>query len=148
MVFSRIKDFIAFVLCFLSINAYSDDINIESPWVLSQPAVSANGAIYLVLVNSGMEPDVLFGGETEAAEKVELHEYDHVHGAMKMKRLESIVIPAHDSVIFEPGGRHIMLVNLRVHLNEGLEFPLVLEFDKAGKIAISIKVVSSPPGVQ
>jgi copper(I)-binding protein len=56
----------------------------------------------------------------------------------------SITIPAHGSARFEPGGPHLMLSGLKEPLTLGQAVPLMLTFEKAGTVAVELKVERRP----
>lgn len=61
-------------------------------------------------------------------------------GMMTMKPVESIELPADTEVVLEPGGLHIMLIDLVEPLKVGSSFDLTLRFEKAGTTTISVRV--------
>ncbi len=61
-------------------------------------------------------------------------------GMMTMKEVTSVMIPAGGTVHFEPGGYHVMLIELVKPLEVGQTIPLTLTFAKAGKIEVTATV--------
>ena len=61
-------------------------------------------------------------------------------GAMTMQEVESIPLPAGETVKLEPGGYHIMLLDLAEPLEEGMEFELTLTFEQAGELTVTVTV--------
>jgi len=59
---------------------------------------------------------------------------------MSMQQVPSIVVPAGESVALEPGGFHIMLMQLAEPLETGSEFTVTLTFEKAGAIDVNVTV--------
>jgi copper(I)-binding protein len=49
-------------------------------------------------------------------------------------------IPAQGQIVLEPGGKHIMLVNLNQDLKEGENLNLTLVFEKSGEIKVTVPV--------
>jgi periplasmic copper chaperone A len=47
--------------------------------------------------------------------------------------------------VFQPGGLHVMLLDLKAPLKEGEHFPVTLTFEKAGQVTISVAVRRSAP---
>jgi hypothetical protein len=66
---------------------------------------------------------------------------------MRMRKEDSLPLPAGKSVSIEPGGLHIMLIGLKQPLVEGETFPMHLTFEKAGGIDITVHVQGKPPVV-
>ena len=84
------------------------DIHIQSPWARALPPTSPNGAVYLTLTNHGAHPDKLLGASADVAERVEVHSHILEDGMMKMRPVESVILPPHEDVLFAPGGQHII----------------------------------------
>ena len=121
-------------------------LHIEHPWALAVPAVSPNGAAYLVIHNKGEQSDKLLGAETPRAGKTEIHEHLHKDGMMKMQQVQGGVdIPADGEVRLEQGGYHLMMFGLKQPLNDGDTFPLTLHFQNAGELEVQIHVQKEAP---
>lgn len=59
---------------------------------------------------------------------------------MEMRQVDSVGVPAHGDLRFEPGGLHVMLLGLKAPLKEGQHFTLRLQFEHAGAIPADIIV--------
>ena len=116
------------------------DIHIQSPWARALPPTSPNGAVYLTLTNHGSHPDKLLSASADVAERVEVHSHILEDGMMKMRRVESVILPPHEDVLFAPGGQHIMLMGLKQPLAAGDRFGLLLEFDQAEQTSVEVVV--------
>src|SRR5690606_38756294 len=88
------------------------DMVVTAPWARATPGALRIGAVYLTITNGGGAPDRLLRAETPAAERVELHINEMRDSVMRMRAVESVVLPPRQSVRFEPSGMHLMLVNL------------------------------------
>lgn len=108
-------------------------------WIREAPAVARNNAAFLILKN-GARKDVLLGVETPVAEVAEMHEMSMAGGLMRMQRLPRIVLAPHAEIKFAPGGRHIMLINMKKPLKAGDRAPLTLNFRKAGRMTVQAEV--------
>ena len=113
--------------------------------VWTRPATKADGlsAVYMVIENTGDQPDRLLHAHCDVAGTVELHETKMEGGVMKMQPVDGIDIPAKGTVELKPGGLHIMLIGLTRDLNPGDEIGLELHFDKAGHVPVKA-VVQKP----
>jgi len=65
---------------------------------------------------------------------------------MRMRPVDGIDVPAEGKAVLEPGGFHIMLINLKAPLFEETVIPLTLEFEKAGKVEIEAVVEAAGAG--
>lgn len=102
---------------------------------------TGNGVVYVTIINTGEEDDALVSGETDRAERIEIHESAMVNGNARMQPLESALpIPAGETVALEPGGAHLMLVNLTEDIRLGDVFEVTLEFERAGEVTIEVPV--------
>lgn len=61
-------------------------------------------------------------------------------GAMTMKPVDAVELPAGKAVKLEPGGYHIMLLDLVKPLEVGEKIELTLTFDKAGEKTVTAQV--------
>ena len=61
-------------------------------------------------------------------------------GAMSMQEVDSIPLPAGETVSLEPGGYHIMLLELAEPLEDGTTFELTLMFEEAGEQTVTVTV--------
>lgn len=121
-----------------------DKLSIEGAWARPLPPVTPNGAAYLVVMNHGRHADWIVGGSAGIADKIELHTHVHKDGLMKMQKLEQVAVAAGESVAFQPGGMHIMLIGLNKPLVEGDMFSLTLQFANAGEQQIVVHVADGP----
>ena len=129
-------------------------LKIEDSW--ARPGIpGGNSAIYFIVENSTDEPDVLLGVELSVAASVEMHrtvamEMDNEGGeddgglsggqVMKMEEQDQIEIPARSDVVLEPGGLHIMLIDLADGLEPGDEIMILLRFQAAGEVEQTVIV--------
>ncbi|MYJ52133.1 MAG: copper chaperone PCu(A)C [Gammaproteobacteria bacterium] len=132
-------------LALLGIEAGAHDLSVSSAWSLSPPPSSSNGAVYLVVENSGPKADMLMGAEADVARKIELHATSHEDGQMKMHHHHSFEVPADGSLELAPGALHIMLMGLVEPLEAGQSFDLKLMFMHAGEMSVEVEVLESPP---
>lgn len=98
------------------------------------------GVAYLSITNRGTVADELIGASTPAAGSVEMHETSIVDGMARMRPIPQIAIPPGATVKVEPGGIHLMLVDLKAALERGKTVPLVLEFRHAGKVTVQLAI--------
>ena len=96
----------------LSVPVHADEAPLESrdAWIREAPPGRTMTAGYVTFVNPGPESVTLVAASAlEGAEKVELHTSERSDGMMRMRRLETVEVPAGGEVAFAPGGHHLML---------------------------------------
>ncbi|MFD2233044.1 copper chaperone PCu(A)C [Phaeospirillum tilakii] len=129
------------VLALLSLPAHAGEIEIVSP-VLRLPAISGgNGAVFLTIVNHG-PADRLTAASLPNTRATELHTHQRDGAVVRMRRVESIEVPANGRAELRPGGDHIMAIGLDPAPAAGEEVTLTLTFAQAG--TIETKVTASP----
>lgn len=92
------------------------------------------------LVNTGTQADALVGASTDVAKIVEIHNMTMENGVMSMFPVEQIEIPAGGSVDLQPGGFHVMLIDLNQDLNVGDEVELTLKLASGKEIKVTAPV--------
>lgn len=98
-----------------------------------------NAALYLT-VTSGGDEDSLVAASTEVADRVELHESSmSADGTMTMQPVDSF--PVSGSLVLEPGGLHLMLVEVE-RLEVGDTVDVQLDFADAGTVDVTAEVVA------
>jgi len=125
---------IVFVLLILSQNllAADDDVSIIDPYVRAVAPGQTVSAAFLQLENKSAETRTIINAVSPISKVVELHSHVHENGMMKMRRIDSIEIPAHGKTALKPGGLHIMLIGLHKPLKLDQKVSITLEF-KNGK---------------
>jgi copper(I)-binding protein len=117
------------------------DLVITQAWSRATPGGAKIGGGYLTIENKGSAPDRLIGGSADVAGKVQVHEMATSNGVMTMHPLDNgLTIEPGKTVKLAPGGYHLMLFDLKSPLKQGDKVPLTLEFEKAGKVKLSLDV--------
>jgi periplasmic copper chaperone A len=117
------------------------DLVITQAWSRATPGGAKIGGGYLTIENKGTAPDRLIGVAGEVAGKIEVHEMAMKDGVMTMRPLENgLIIEPGKIVKLAPGGYHLMMFDLKNPLKQGDKVPVTLEFEKAGKVTVSLDV--------
>jgi periplasmic copper chaperone A len=117
------------------------DLVITQAWARATPGGAKVGGGYLTIENKGSAPDRLIGGSADISDKVQVHEMAMNNGVMTMRPLDKgLVIEPGKIVKLAPGGYHLMMLDLKGPLKQGDKVPVTLEFEKAGKVKLSLDV--------
>jgi copper(I)-binding protein len=117
------------------------DLVITQAWSRATPNGAKIAGGYLTIENKGSAPDRLVGGAGDIAGKVEIHEMTMKDGVMTMRPLDKgLAIEPGKTVKLAPGGYHLMMFDLKGQLKQGDKVPVTLEFEKAGKVTLSLDV--------
>ena len=117
------------------------DLVITEAWTRATPKGAKIGGGYLTIENTGSAPDRLIGGSADVAGTVQVHEMSMDNGVMKMRPMDKgLTIDPGKTVKLAPGGYHLMMMDLKSQLKQGDKVPVTLEFEKAGKVTVSLDV--------
>jgi periplasmic copper chaperone A len=127
-------------------------VSVSDPWIRATVPQAKVAGAFMQLKSA--KPAKLVEAKSPAAGRVELHKMAMEGQTMRMRQVESIDLPAGQTVSLAPGGYHLMLLDLKHQLKEGEQVPLTLTVaDAAGKrenIALSVSVkplaYTPPPG--
>jgi len=126
--------------------AQADDVTIGSlkisgAWARATPKGAPVGGGYMTITNTGDLPDRLVGGSSDVSSRFEIHEMSMDNGVMKMRPLEKgIEIKPGQTIDLKPGGYHVMFVGLNKPFEIGQHIKAMLQFEKAGKVNVSLDV--------
>lgn len=143
-----VLQFFALAALFVVLNAparaqevKAGDLVITQAWSRATPGGAKIAGGFLTIENKGAAPDRLIGGSSDIVGKVEIHEMAMNNGVMTMRPLDKgLVIEPGKTVKLAPGGYHLMLMDLKQPFKQGDKVPVTLEFEKAGKVALSLEV--------
>ena len=122
------------------------DVSVFDYWVKSSEMSMVGGmtAVYGTITNNSSKEITLVGGLADVAGKVEVHEMAMIDGAMKMQKIDGgLVIPAGQSVVLEPGGNHLMLLELTEAVEPGSQISVTLDFEGTEDVTLE-GVVAKP----
>ncbi len=107
----------------------ADAIMVEDAWVKAAVPGSMTAG-FGVLENSSDHDATVVSVESPASSMLELHEtVADSSGQMMMREVKGgFVVPAKDHMHLEPGGNHLMLMNILNELKAGDEVPFTLVF--------------------
>ncbi|HEX5091929.1 MAG TPA: copper chaperone PCu(A)C [Burkholderiales bacterium] len=100
-------------------------VEVKDAWVRGMvPGQDTTGAFLSI---TSKQDARLVGVRTPAAGMAELHRSTMEGGVMRMRPVESLLLPAGTPVELKPGGYHLMLMHVKQALKEGGKVPLTLE---------------------
>lgn len=129
-------------------------IDVGDPWARTSAMMQSAGAVYMDLTAEEADALVSASVDESVAAVVELHETmggdmgdaDDMEGEgegdgmMSMSPVDRIDLPAGETVSLEPGGFHIMLLDLAEPLATGETFEVTLEFDSGESRTVEVEV--------
>lgn len=127
-----------------SASAPAQVAKVESAWARPTVAGQSAGGGYLKIAG-GATADRLLSASAPVARNVEVHSMEMEGDVMRMRPLDSVAVPAGQTVELKPGGMHVMFMGLAQPLKSGSSFPLTLRFEKAGDVTVQVKVAPQAP---
>ena len=115
-------------------------VEVEGGWARPTPPTAQVAAGYAVVRNRGIDSDRLVSAASPIAERVELHQMTHDGGIMRMRQIDGVLVPAKGVITLEPGGIHLMLINIKHPLKVGESVPVTLRFERAGERQTTLQV--------
>ncbi|MBD3616974.1 MAG: copper chaperone PCu(A)C [Gracilimonas sp.] len=107
-----------------------------------RPAASGGtSAAYFTYINTLSVADTIVSVSSPQAGMAQLHEsYETEDGLMGMREQKNVVIQPEESITFQQGGLHIMLMQLNEDLTKGDSVLVEIELEQAGVISRVIPV--------
>ena len=118
----------------------ADKIVIREAWIQEGPPSQKITAAFMLIENHNAAEISLLSASTDAARVVELHEMLIEEGMMRMRKVDAIKVPAGGVVKLEPGGYHLMVIDLNRELKAGAEVRVTLRFSNRVEKTINVPV--------
>jgi len=114
-----------------SLPAWAAQISVTDAWVrAAMPGQPVGGAYMQIRSDADAR---LIGVSSSVVPRVEVHEMTMDGDMMRMREVKAVELPKGKTVSLEPGGFHIMLMNLKKPIVVGDSIPLTLVIESDGK---------------
>ncbi|HVS27293.1 MAG TPA: copper chaperone PCu(A)C [Burkholderiales bacterium] len=124
-------------MCWVGTTA-AGEVDVVQAWVrTTAPGQQVAGA-YLQITSA--VPAKLIAASSPVAGSVEIHSMRMEGGIMKMRQLQDLDLPANKPVKLEPGGLHLMLLDLKTPLKPGDRVLLRLTVQRANQSRLETEV--------
>jgi copper(I)-binding protein len=122
----------------------SPTVTVTKPWVrYLLPSVPAAG--YMTVRNDGDSDAVLTGASSPSCGMLMLHKSEDSSGMAMMMDMQTITIPAHGSVTFQPGGYHLMCMSPVMKLGDTVKLTLSFQDGPAMTVAAPVYGAQGAP---
>jgi copper(I)-binding protein len=105
-------------------------VSVSDPWIRATVPQQKTAGAFMQL--RSVKPARLVEVKSPVAGRVELHQMAMEGQTMRMRAVESIDLPAGQTVNLASGGYHVMLFDLKRQLKDGEQVPLTLTVVDAG----------------
>jgi copper(I)-binding protein len=123
------------------------DVAVQNAWVRTTvPGQKGTGAFMSLTAKSDLR---LVGASSAVAGVTEVHEMKMNGDVMQMRAVSGLDLPAGRAVALQPGGFHVMLLDLKTALPKNTTVPLTLLFKDAkgmqSKVDLMVPVATTAP---
>jgi len=105
---------------------FTEPVKITGAWARTTAPGASTAAVYMKLESA--VPLKLVQAVSEASKSAEVHEMKMVDNVMQMRPLIPLEVEAGKPVLFQPGGYHIMLLDIKKPVKSGDLVPVRLTF--------------------
>lgn len=124
------------------------EVTVKDAWVRTTvPGQKGTGAFMSITAKTDLR---LVGASSAAAGVTEVHEMKMNGDVMQMRAISGLDLPAGKTVALQPGGFHVMLLDLKTALPKNVTVPLTLLFKDAkgveSKVELTVPVSTTAPG--
>ena len=117
----------------------------QGAWVRSLPPGAEVTAAYGTLMNHGAEVVSITNVSSTVGNEAQMHDVMSEGDQRRMVHLPSVDIAPGESLLFQPGGRHIMLIGVTETLAEGSDIELCAESAAGTRACTQAKVRRQAP---
>ncbi len=115
----------------------------HEPWSRPLAPGATVAAGYMHLMNHTAQAETLVGARADGVGRIELHDMAEVDGVMQMRPIEGGVPLAVDGMAaFQPGGKHLMFIDVTRSWNEGDVVPVTLLFESGTEVIVDVAVAT------
>jgi periplasmic copper chaperone A len=122
----------------LMVSAAHAQIAVEEAWIRATPPGATTAAGYLII--RADSADRLLSVTSPAAERVEPHITVHEGDVARMREVKGYDVPANGTLELKPGGAHLMFINIKAPMKEGMTVPATLKFQRVGDFKVEFQV--------
>ena len=119
------------------------DLSIHAPFARETLPNQPVAGGFMTITNAGETDDRLIAVTSPAAGRTEIHEMKMDGDVMRMREIAGgLVIPAGETVTLEPGGYHLMFMDLEGPFVAGETTEVTLTFETAGDVVLTYPIVT------
>ena len=122
-------------------------MTVSSAWARASAPGQTDGALYFEIETA--DDDVLLAVTVpeSVADHAEIHEeLADAEGRMTMREVAGgLALEGGETTLFEPGGLHVMLVDLAAPLVDGSSFDATFELERGDAVTVTVRIAQSAP---
>ena len=115
-------------------------VSVRDPWIREAPPGMTTMAGYMALRNNTSQPQVLVAANSSSFETLMMHRTMIQDGMASMAHTSQIELAPNASLVFAPGGYHLMLTNPKRTLRAGDRVDIILEFRGGLRLPVTFEI--------
>ncbi len=134
--------FLFFIFFYCSAHSENQNLVFHGAYTFETYPGQKACAVYVSIFNNTKKKFTINSLESDIAGKAEIHEVILKDDIVSMKRVEKLIISSKEQVYFQPGGNHIMLMNLKRELVDGSYFFINFKMDDGSTNKVKVMVLN------
>ena len=131
--------FLSVAMAISATPAFAGTLTVTDAWFRALPTGLPAGG-YFTIKNAGDGNVVLTGAHSDSCGMTMLHRSMDNGGMSHMEDVQSVVVPAHGTLAFSPGGYHIMCMSPTPEVSAGSSITVTLQFADGTKLDVKFDV--------
>ncbi|MCB2081624.1 MAG: copper chaperone PCu(A)C [Rickettsiales bacterium] len=115
-------------------------IKISDGWMYATRVEHRASAGFITISNYQEQDDALIGASSPLAEKIQLQLHTKAGDILRVREIQSFVIPKGAMIRFSPGAEQLLFMQIHQPLDAGMRVPVTLRFRNAGAIQTELVV--------
>ncbi|HEY9552071.1 copper chaperone PCu(A)C [Allosphingosinicella sp.] len=117
-------------------------VSVTDAWI-RLPAVGGRPASGYFTAAAGAMPEAIVNVTSPSPGRLEMHESMSDGGMSSMRQIETVPFEAGEPLMFEPGGKHLMLFSLDPTVKPGDTLALTFAFSRAQPVTVQAQVIAA-----
>jgi copper(I)-binding protein len=113
---------------------------VADAWAMTSPRGMKVATGYFTVANGGTENDRLISASSPRAARAAIYALTQESGVAKMRPVPAVEVPPGGSAKLGESGPLIMFIDVDAPFTEGETIPVMLTFEKAGTIEVTMRV--------
>ena len=119
-------------------------VQVKNAWVREPPGGHPITGAYMEIINRSSVVYEIIGVSSEKVGRVEIHSMEYDDEIMRMRKVDSLMLRPEEEINLQPGGLHLMLMDIADVIKAGDSLLLTLHFSDGTKQLVESSVRKGP----
>ncbi len=119
-------------------------VQVKNAWVREPPGGHPITGAYMEIINRSSVVHEIIGVSSEKVGRVEIHSMEYDDEIMRMRKVDSLTLRPEEEINLQPGGLHLMLMDIADVIKAGDSLLLMLHFSDGTKQLVESSVRKGP----